>query len=591
MAADIRVVLIKLADRLHNIKTLGGLHPSQRKRIAQETIDIYAPLANRLGMGELKGQLEDYAFPFLYPKEYKRLKILYNKEKKKREKSVNKVKKQIAKKLKDEKVRFVDIHGRAKHLFSLYRKLLNYDRDINEVYDLIAIRVLVKNIPDCYKTMGILHQTWKPLIGRIKDYIAVPKANGYQSLHTTTISPDGEIIEVQIRTPEMHEEAEYGIAAHWYYSENQKSETRAKAPLEKLSWIKQLVKWQKEVVSKVSNEKFLESLKIDVFKDRIFAFTPKGEILDLPDGATPVDFAYHIHTELGNQCQAVKVNDKLVSFDHKLENGDRVEIIKGENSSPSRDWLNFVKTNLARNQIKSWFKKLNRVKNIELGKKLLNTQLAQLKNKAIESFSKNKLNSILNKYQLSTLEDLFIQIAQGEIEINQIVKLLYKTEDLITPYLKRKYVLFGKPEDALIAKIEGESGLLTNVAKCCNPKINDMIKAHITRSKGASIHRANCPELKKKNLEGRVVNATWERPCLGCAKIEVETLNRVGMLRDLTDLISSLKINIKDVMSMESEKSDIVNIFFTLEIKDVDQLFYVLSEVKKVDGVLDAKKT
>ncbi len=589
MAEDIRVVLIKLSDRLHNIKTLEAKETQDRKRIAQETIEIYAPLANRLGMGEIKGQLEDYSFPHLYPEEYKNIKRLYAKEINIRKSYINKAKRQIRKLMNEHGIEVLDIHGRAKHLYSLYKKLQRYDNNIKNIYDLFAIRVIVKNVSDCYEVLGLIHQNWKPLIGRIKDYISLPKTNGYQSLHTTVLTSDGEILEIQIRTPKMHEEAEYGIAAHWQYEESGKSKDNAKAANEKLLWISQLINWQKEMSSSDTGEKFLESLKIDVFKDRIFSFTPKGKIIDLPDGATPIDFAYNIHSDIGNHCRQVKVNDKIVPLDYKLVNGDRVKIITDNKITPSRDWLDFVKTNNARNQIKAFYKKLDRSYNIELGRKILNSKLQEYENKNIEKIPKSKINKLLQKFGLAKLDDLLVQIALGEIRSRQVMREIFQEKDIIRPYAKKIFSLFGNNKEDLIATIEGQSGFLTNIAKCCNPSKNDKIKAYITRSKGASIHRADCKELTK-NKDGRVVNASWQSGHIGIVMIKIDTLNRVGMLRDLTEAISKNDINIKDVRSSDSIKKDLVNIQFSIEIKNLDQLFNLLNEIRKIDGVINIKR-
>ena len=362
MARDLRVIIIKFADRLHNLQTLEALPPHKRLRIAQETLEIFSPIANRLGIGELKGALEDEAFRYVYPEEYKWVESLVKERLKKKEEYLKKVIKIVKSELTREGIKYISIHGRTKHLFSLYKKLLKNERDINRVYDLVAVRVVVKDLADCYATLGIIHKKWKPLKGRIKDYIAQPKPNGYRSLHTTVFCEDGEIIEIQIRTKEIHEEAEFGIAAHWQYDESGK-EPRLAARKEK--WVEELTRWQKEIQE---NQKHLEELKIDVFQTRIFVFTPKGDVIDLPENSTPVDFAYHVHTDLGNKCVGAMVNDQMASLDTKLNNGDVVKILIDKNrQGPSPDWLNFVKTNLAKHKIRSQVKHDSKVKQI-LGK-------------------------------------------------------------------------------------------------------------------------------------------------------------------------------------------------------------------------------
>ncbi|MBL7155332.1 MAG: bifunctional (p)ppGpp synthetase/guanosine-3',5'-bis(diphosphate) 3'-pyrophosphohydrolase, partial [Candidatus Portnoybacteria bacterium] len=365
MAQDIRVVLIKLVNRLHGLKTLHVFPPEKQKRIALETLEIYAPLTYRLGMGELKGQLEDSAFPYAYPQEYqnliKQVKDKYVQGKEYLQKIIPLMKKILAR----EGIKVIEIHARAKHYYSLYKKLQRYDMDWHKIYDLVALRIIVSDVESCYATLGIIHKKWKPLIGRIKDYIAIPKPNGYRSLHTTVFCQGGKITEFQIRSPEMHKEAEHGIAAHWYYSEERgvkdyiKKRILGKKPAQELkkelTWVKQLQEWQKEKFS--SSQEFLDSLKIDFLKDRIFVFTPKGDIIDLPEGATPIDFAYQIHSDIGHQCSGAKIDGKLSSLSQLLQNGQVVEIIIQKNKKPNRDWLKFAKTNEARNKIKAWFKK------------------------------------------------------------------------------------------------------------------------------------------------------------------------------------------------------------------------------------------
>ena len=368
MAQDIRVVLIKLADLIHNLKTLSALSEEKQKRNALEALEIFAPIAHRLGIGELKGQIEDLSFPYVYPQQYQKLIAGLPERFKTRTKFLNRVKPRLAQILKDEKVKVIEIHSRAKHHYSLYRKLVKHDMDWSKIYDLVALRVIVSNIEACYAALGAIHKKWKPLPGRIKDYIAIPKSNGYQSLHTTVFCDEGKIIEIQIRTAQMHKEAEYGIAAHWYYDEKKgitsqikkyipwtKPKNKKPDNIEKdLIWLKQLQEWQQEKFA--SPDEFLETLKIDFFKDRIFVFTPKGDVIDLPDGATPIDFAYHIHSEVGNLCNGAKVDGKMTSLDQPLQNGQVVEIITKKNKKPSRDWLNIAKTSQARNRIKSALK-------------------------------------------------------------------------------------------------------------------------------------------------------------------------------------------------------------------------------------------
>ncbi|MEW6408032.1 MAG: bifunctional (p)ppGpp synthetase/guanosine-3',5'-bis(diphosphate) 3'-pyrophosphohydrolase [Patescibacteria group bacterium] len=588
MAQDLRVVVIKLFDRLHNLKTLNGLSHEQQKRIARETIEIYAPLAYRLGIGELKGQLEDLAFPYFLPREYKWLSRLATQEFKKRIGYIEKAKIELKKILESEDVKIIDIHGRTKHLFSLYKKLKKYNNNINNIYDLLALRVIVLDISDCYKSLGIIHQSWKPLVGRIKDYIAVPKTNGYQSLHTTVITPDEEILEIQIRTQKMHREAEFGMAASWYYQEQGKPNSGVIVP-KKLSWINQLIEWQKEIQDSFG---FAESLKIDFLKDRIFVFTPKGDIIDLPDESCVVDFAYQVHTDLGNHCAGAIVNDKFVSLDYKIKNGDIIKILTNQKISPSLDWLNFVVTKLAQSRIKNWFKKQNREKNLQEGKKLLNKELLRLKEQTINKLDKEKIKLLLKKFSYKTFDDLLAAIGRGEISVQEVVKTIYKKEDLLSPRL-RKFIFFGQPLTPPRAIIGNNEGLLSNLAHCCHPVFGDKIKAFITRSSGASIHKINCRELTKlaKKERGRILSAKWEKEgqpyCL--VNLEIQTLDRLGLIHDISGEITNLKINITNLKTNKL-KNDIINLLLTLEVKDVDQVVFLLRKLEKIKGVLKVTK-
>lgn len=587
MAQDIRVVLIKLSDRYHNLKTLSSLHPKEKKRIAKETMEIYAPLANRLGMGELKGKLEDLSFPYLYPKEYQWVKNITRSEFEKRQECIEKIKKEVEIKLNRAGIEFIDIHGRAKHYFSLFKKLRRFDNNINNIYDLIALRIIVKTISDCYRTLGVIHQNWKPLIGRIKDYISVPKANGYQSLHTTIISPEDEIVEIQIRTPKMHAEAEYGVAASWYYAEANKPDEGSIVP-KKLAWINELISWQKELRD---NKQFAEVLKIDFFKDRIFVFTPKGEVLDLPEGATPIDFAYHIHTEVGHHCKMAEINDKIAPLDQKLKNGDVIKIITSKKETPKRDWLTFAYTSLAQNRIKAWFKKQDRAKNLEYGKNLLDQKLSKLKLSSINKLAKDKIKigKILTQLHYKTFDDLLIGIAQNDVTPLQVIKCIYTEEQILSKKKVKKYIFFGKPKEELKAKILGEGSLLTNIAKCCNPKISDNIVAHITRSKGASIHKTSCQELKKFQ-EGRIVPAVWQKNFSSkLVDLKLTTLDRMGLIKDISTLLLELKINIDNLKSTK-QSNGTYHLFLTLEIKDLDQLVCVLKKLEKIKGVLKVER-
>jgi len=453
-AKDIRVVIIKLINRLIGLKTICVFDEEKQKRLARETLEIYAPIAYRLGMRKISGELEDLAFPVVYPKEYNWLISQVKEEYEEREKYLKKITAIVEKAMKKADIEPIEIHSRVKRYFSLYRKLQRYDMDLNKIYDLVALRIIVKNIDECYGAMGVIHKLWKPLPGRIKDYIALPKPNGYRSLHTTVFCPDGKITEFQIKTSEMHHEAEYGIAAHWYYSEQKGLKAYikrllTKPPEKELKWIQDLQKWQQEFPP--GSEDFFQLLKIDFFKDRIFVLTPKGDVIDLPEEATPLDFAYHIHTSIGHRCLGAKVDGKMVSLDEQLLNGQLVEILTKKEEKPSQDWLRIVKTSLAKNKIREWFK--------------------QSKAERIKRATQQKQ-------------------AQKEI--------------------KQKPIPL-KALQAPIVEIKGETKILSFFAKCCNPQPGDQIQGYITLNRGVSVHKAECKNIKKiKNTE-RLISVSWKQ--------------------------------------------------------------------------------
>ncbi len=473
MAKDVRVILIKLCNQLHNASTLQYLAPEKANRIAIETLEIYAPIAMRLGIGELSGRLEDAAFPFAYPDEYKKLISQVKDKYEKRKKYLKKIKPTIEKKLRKNQVHIIEINYRSKRYWSLYNKLKRFDNNLDKIYDLVALRIIVKNVEECYKTIGIIHKLWMPIPGKIKDYIAMPKPNKYRSLHTTVFCVNGKITEFQIRTPQMHKEAEHGIAAHWYYSEQKglKSYIKkliSKAPEKEMRWIKELGKYQ-EKSKDLSFDNYLKSLKINFFENRIFAFTPKGDVINLPENACCVDFAFAVHTEVGEHCEQAKVNGKIAPLSHCLYNGDMVEIIINKNKNPSRDWLKFVKTNLARAKIKNYFK-----------------DETAINKKEIISPIKKSSHFFTLPYK------------------NTIKELTRKT-----PFRKIHKI---QPAKSLNVSVAGQTGIRVNLAKCCSPKQNDKITAYITQNTGASIHRADCKNLKisKKKWPEKILRAKWE---------------------------------------------------------------------------------
>jgi len=590
MAKDMRVVVIKLADRLHNMQTLEGLLPEKRERFARETLEIFAPLADRFGIWRLKWQLEDLAFQWLYPKEFVWVSSLVKDEAKSRERYIQKVKKFLEKFLAKKGIH-AEISGRAKHKFSLYKKLLRYDRDISKIYDLLALRVVVETIDDCYKALGIIHSIWSPLANRIKDFIAVPKANGYRSLHTTVFCLDGKLTEIQIRTFEMDQEAKFGVAAHWAYSkENEKVGTKediaAFAPPKILSWVKQFSEIQEELKSSKELE---ENLKIDIFQDRIFVFTPNGDAKDLPKGATPVDFAYAVHSNIGDHCIGAKVNTKIVPLNYQLQNSEVVEILTSKNATPSRDWLKFVRTAHARTKIRSFFKQVDRDKNIIAGKELLNKELSRFGKGGIESIGERKIKKALEALSYKNLDDVFAALGDGSISASQIIKRLFSQDDIFGPSRKKTVILKDKTE--IEAKIAGMDGILTKFANCCKPEYPDEIIGFITRGKGVIIHRKECRNIHSADQK-RLIKMRWEGGQKEVYPVELKILvtDRVGMIADISSVIAAANINITDfkITHLPEGQEFIHNV--VVDISNFEQLDNLIDGILKIKGVKSVKK-
>lgn len=574
MARDVRVVLIRLADRLHNLQTLRYLPPEKRKEIAQETIEIYAPLADRLGMGQIRGELEDLAFPYFLPKEYRWLRSLIKEDLKEKHLYVKKVIKFLRQLLRREGIKFIDIHGRVKHFYSLYRKLLRHNKDISKIYDLEAVRIIVPTIEDCYKALGVIHKHFKPLIGRIKDYISMPKPNGYRALHTTVFALEGKIIEIQIKTPQMHQEAEWGIASHIIYADNKESIIPS---VNQINWIKQLSEWQKEI----SNlDEFAEILKKDVFGNRIYVFTPKGDIKELPEGATPVDFAYAVHTEVGNKCIGAKVNGKIVPLDTPLNNGDIVEILTSKRTKgPSRDWLSFVKTKEARSKIRSWFKKIDRQTNLEEGKKILKEFVKNFFKKNLEEIPEEKLEKAAGKIGFKNLEDLFVALGEGVILPSVVAKEL---EDLKPP--QKTVFKIKKETKAPKIIIDDNEDILYKLASCCRPKPGDLIIGYLVQGGGVTIHKKNCKNILNVKDQQRLVKATWQFQQITEIALEIEAFDRIGLLKDIGEVASRLEINLKEINS-KTQPNGIVKISLVAQVKSINSVESFLRSLKTIKGI------
>ncbi len=591
MAKDIRVILIKLADRLHNMRTLKYLYPPKRREIATETLEIYAPLAHRLGIYKLKWELEDLAFRFLEPERYYNLVDRLVKKREDREEFISRVINKLKERLEDVGIE-ADIQGRPKHLYGIYEKMERQGKDINEIYDLTGIRLLVENIKDCYGALGIVHTLWRPIPGRFKDFIAMPKANMYQSLHTTVVCAKNELLEVQIRTWEMHRTSEYGIAAHWRYKEGVKGDDEFE---EKLSWLRQLLEWQQDM--KDAHE-FMENLKIDLFTDEVFVFTPKGDVINLPAGAIPLDFAYRIHTDIGHRCVGAKVNGRLVPLEYTLSTGDIMEIITSKQGTPSRDWLKMVKSSQAKSKIRSWFKKEKKEENIIRGKEILEKELKRIYLDPRELLKPAILVEIGKRFNLLSEEDVYSAVGYGGVTYQQIItrlreehKKMHKDEaPLEEPKLKpwKDKAKAGKG-----VRIEGMDNLLIRFARCCNPLPGDQIMGFITRGRGVSIHRRDCPNIvSREDSTERGLNASWEEDPKVSYPVEVEitALDRTNLLQELVAAVSEGKINITAVHG-RTNKNQVATIHLTIVVRDLEHLQHTMNRLRKVKDVFTVERT
>ncbi len=582
MAEDLRVIFIKLADRLHNMRTLSPLSPEKRRHIARETLDIYAPLAHRLGIWEVKWQLEDLSFRYLEPQQYRQVAKLVSARRTERENYMAETTRTLEQELEKAAVK-AKVFGRAKHIYSIYNKINKYaaqGKDFGDIHDLFALRILVDTVPDCYKALGVIHNLWHPLPEEFSDYIANPKDNGYQSLHTTVLLRGTTPLEVQIRTYEMHRIADYGVAAHWRYKESGKPDIQFE---DKIAWLRQLIEWQSELDS----EQFLESLKTDVFSDQVFAYTPKGEIKALPRGATPLDFAYRIHTELGHRCIGTKVNGKLVPLNHELKNGDIIEImVTKADRGPSLDWLNpdlgYVKTSHAKEKIRQWFKKQERTLNIERGRQLLEREVKRL------GIILPNTDDIARLMNYETYDDFLAAIGSGGVTAHQLV--LKLTEEPEEPPLPVAKVLPSEKPNILGIQVLGVGDLLTRLGVCCNPLPGDDIIGFITRSQGITVHRKDCPNIINLKEKERLIEVKWGKVHeVYPVNIEIETWNRVGVLRDIAAVIAEENINISTI-NVE-EHGDTSFMFFVLDINNMIQLNHILSKIRSVRGVINAARS
>jgi GTP pyrophosphokinase len=583
MAEDLRVVFIKLSDRLHNMRTLDAMPSEKQKDIARETMEIYAPLAHRLGIWEIKWQLEDLSFRFLEPVRYKQLARLIAGKRAQREEFITKVIDILKSEFENAGLK-TEVNGRAKHIFSLHQKAEKYSaqgRHFDEIYDLLAIRVLANTVNECYTALGAVHNLWHPIPGSFDDYIANPKPNGYQSLHTAVLSLNGTPLEIQIRTYDMHRLAEYGVAAHWRYKENERSTSHNE---DRISWLRQLVDWHRDLAGA---EEFLESVKTDIFNDQVFVFTPGGEIKDLPKGATPLDFAYRVHTELGHRCVGAKVNGKLVSLDYQLKNGEVVEIVTTrKNKGPSRDWLNpnlgYVKTSHAITKIRQWFKKQERAENIEKGREILEKEFRHMGLKFPE------IKNLTANYNYDSVDDFLAAIGYGGISAHSVALTQVPVAEPPKPASVEPSITLsqspGKVVDTGIS-VMGIGDILTKMAGCCQPLPGDDIIGYVTRAQGVTIHRADCHNVANEDEPERLVQVAWGRnDRLYPARLQVTAWDRVGLVRDVSTLIADEKVNITS-MSVSESPEKVTTIVLFIETRSLSQLARLISKTEGIKGV------
>ena len=599
MGKDIRVILIKLADRLHNMRTLSNLKRDRQIANAKETMELYAPLANRLGIYSLKSELEDLAFRYLYPEEYRELVMSIEKKREERIEFINKIMNEIRVALKKQKI-VAEVTGRAKHLYSIYRKMQRDNITIDQVYDLFALRIIVNSVKDCYAALGVVHDLYTPMPGRFKDYIAVPKPNMYQSIHNTLIGPKGTPFEVQVRTWDMHRVAEYGIAAHWAYKEaNKFKKSNVVVTEDKLAWLRETLEWQKDMQDP---DEFLKTLKTELFEDEVYVFTPKGEIKTLPRDATPIDFAYTIHAEVGHKMVGCKINSKMMPIVTPLKSGDIVEIITSDTAKgPSRDWLKIVKSSSAKTKIQQWFRKTEREENIEKGKDILDKEIKKIGMSHSDLFKPEWIQVVLNRYNYNSVEDMYASIGFGGISPNKIITRLleeYKKEheeDVIEEKIQELVTEAPRKNSAPKSgvSVKGIDNCLVKFSKCCNPVPGDDIIGYITKGRGVSIHRKDCTNLKDLlSEEERIIEVEWydeKEKAEYNVDIQVLANDRTGLLADVVKEITSKKINIMGV-NTKTSKDRIATIDVTLEVQDIEQLNQIIKQIRKVDSVYEVTR-
>jgi GTP pyrophosphokinase len=590
MVDDIRVILVKLADRLHNMRTLHHLPEERRIKIAQETRDIYAPIANRLGMSKIKNELEELAFKFLEPAAYEALRIQVERRRRATEGMIEDLKKTVTAKLSEAQIPVIEIDGRIKRLFSIHQKLKRQKIELDQVYDMVALRLVTQSVKDCYGALGIIHQTWSPVPGRIKDFIAMPRPNGYQSLHTSVISDRGMPFEVQIRTADMHRTAEEGIAAHWKYKEGRVGAGRDE---QYFVWLRQLLEWQQEVRDP---QEFLQNLKIELYPEEVYIFTPRGEVKALPRDATPVDFAYAIHTDVGHQCVGARVNGKMVPLRARLRNGDIVEIVTTPGHKPSRDWLNFVVTSRARNKIKHFIHAEEKERSLELGRKLFDKEAKRYGLNLKQLTDPENMSRVLTEYGMGKADELYIAIGYGKLSPKNVLGKLVPQEELkeappegsIASVVRR--VLGGADDDKIT--VHGIDDLMVFRARCCNPIRGEKIVGYITRGKGVSVHSATCSNVLNLLYDPeRRIAVEWAKGADGTpytVRLTIQVEDRKGILADVSSKIAGINTNIRNVEATVDDQ--IGRIDMTVEINDVKHLQKVIKSLRSIAGVVDVER-
>lgn len=599
MAKDIRVILIKLADRLHNMRTLKHLPAEKQRRIANETLEIFAPLAHRLGISTIKWELEDTALRYLNPQQYYRIVNLMKKKRAEREDYISEVVQKIQERLDEVGVQ-ASMHGRAKHIYSIYRKMAVQNKQFNEIYDLLAVRIIVENIKDCYAVLGVIHTCWKPMPGRFKDYIAMPKANMYQSLHTTVIGPKGEPLEVQIRSGDMHKVAEFGVAAHWAYKEG-KTVAAAQTLENKMTWFREILEWQNDANDA---QEFMESLKIDLFSGTVFVFTPKGDVIELPAGSVPLDFAFRIHTEIGNRCIGAKVNGKMVTLDHCLKTGDIVEVLTSKHSyGPSRDWLKITQSSHAKNKIRQWFKKEYRDENVAKGRDLVEKEIKKHDIDPKEVLTPENIEIVANKFNFQGDEDMYAAVGYSGITAAQIATRLTEKirkkrgqeleDNVLTEKVSDIKKFTSTKKTSIGVRVKGIDNLLIRLSKCCNPVPGDDIVGFITKGRGVSVHRSDCQNILGEDFETRLLPVEWEGETRESKNfnvdIEISGYDRRGLLNEVLQAVAETRTNMNAV-SGKTDKNKMATILMTISIHNVDHLQKVVDRIKRIRDIYSVRR-